>query len=468
MNLILNSDAILQSIESVGATSSKNEKIAMLKALSSNNLLMEVLRCTYDPTISYGIRAVPNRTAATDDGAQFDANTWSILDRMAKRDLTGNAMHAEVQAEMNRLTALSAELFKRIMLKDMRAGFSEETCNKVWPSLVPDFPYMRCALPKDAKFDEWNWSEGVISQEKADGMFCNVNHEDSDTVFIYSRAGSMFPMEKFEKLSAAVSKTFPKHTQSHGEMLVLRDGQVLPREIGNGVLTSVLKGGDFAENEEPIFLVWDQISLDSVVPKGKFSIPQSARLALLIQALKANPSDSIKLIETRIVHSLEEAYQHYAELLSQGKEGTIIKKRTAIWKDGTSKEQIKLKLEFESDLEIIEIVPGKANGKNEGRAGSLKCRSQCGKLIVDVAIKGEKMRDEVDAAPDTWLGNIMKVTANMIMKPSESNENHSLFLPRFSESFFRTDKKVADDLDRIFANEAMAKLGASIAVKKAA
>jgi DNA ligase-1 len=169
-----------------------------------------------------------------------------------------------------------------------------------------------------------------------------------------------------------------------------------------------------------------------------------------------------------IVHSLEDAYKHYAELLAVGKEGTVLKKGTAIWGDYTSKEQIKLKLEFDVDLEVIAVEAADANSKNAGRSGALRCKTSDDKLFVSVAIKNEKMRDEVDADPDDWISKIITVRSNAMMKPSQSNENCSLFLPRMVEAVYRTDKSVADSLLQVFAQEEATKSGAAIALKKAA
>jgi DNA ligase-1 len=461
----MNSNEIFDLIEQVARTPGKNDKIALLKNSAGDEMLKQVMAAAYNPLTSYGIRKVPEQNhEAVRGGREFVELTWQLVSDMAARKLTGHAMLAAVQDEMNELAPKSAELLKRIILKDMRAGFDEGTVAKVWPGLVPDFPYMRCCLPKDAKMEAWPWADGNISQEKADGMFANVNHEEGGNVFIYSRQGTMFPMEKFEALADAVRHALARGTQNHGEILVLRDGQVLAREIGNGIMNSVLKGGDFGPGEVPMFLVWDQIPLAAVQPKGKVDTPYAARLAGLIQQLRRVPgSGAVQLIPTRIVRSLEDAYKHYGELLAQGKEGTIIKNRNAIWKDGTSKEQVKLKLEFEVDLEVTAIVPGNANTKNAGRAGSLSCETSDGLLVVDVAIKGEAMRDDVDANPDSWIGKIMPVTANMIMKPSASGDMHSLFLPRFTQATPRADKTVADTLPRALAIEDAAKQGKKIA-----
>jgi DNA ligase-1 len=465
MNHTMNSDQIFEAIESIAKTSGKNDKIAMVKALIDCPNFLRVMKASLDNTISYGIKAVPERTMP--GAGQFDDGTWGIIVEMRNRNLTGSAMQAAVQEEINRLGESSSQLFKRILLKDLRAGFSDETVNKVAPGSLPEFPYQRCSLPKDAKPEVWDqWGQGHISQEKADGMFANVDHEDTDEVFIYSRQGSMFPMGKFANLEHSIKSALKAGTQSHGEMLVVRDGVVLAREIGNGVLNSVLKGGDFADNEHPVFMVWDQIPLTEVRPKGKYNVPYFERLKDLVMQMRGAQNDMVRLIPTKIVKSLPEAYDHAGEIMKRGGEGTILKRRTAIWKDGTSKEQVKLKLEFTVDLMILAVVPGRENTKNAGRAGSLKCITRDALLEVDVAIKGEKMRDAVDANLDDWIGRIMPVTANLVLKPSESNEKHSLFLPRFAESDYRTDKVEADSLQRVFDQEEAAKLG--VAILKAA
>jgi len=59
------------------------------------------------------------------------------------------------------------------------------------------------------------------------------------------------------------------------------------------------------------------------------------------------------------------------------------------------------------------------------------------------------------------------VTANLILKPGQSSDMHSLFLPRFSQDTYRMDKTTPDDLARVFAIEEAAKEGAA-AMKEAA
>jgi DNA ligase-1 len=131
-------------------------------------------------------------------------------------------------------------------------------------------------------------------------------------------------------------------------------------------------------------------------------------------------------------------------MLQKGKEGTVIKNGTAEWKDGTSKDQVKLKLKFQVDLEVVDFNEG--TGKYAGQLGSLVCRTSDGELEVNVSGRGDKMRAEVWANREDWRGAIITGEANAIM-PATRSEKHSLFLPIFIER--RLDKKVADTLQRV-------------------
>lgn len=449
----MQSNAIFNLIEQIAAVSGKKDKEALLTkgvADDDSGLLHKVLSATYNPLITYGVRNLPERNCATaTDTGEFTVATFDLLNRLASRSLTGSAAIEEIQAEFNRLSPESAELLKRIILKDMRAGFSESTMNKVKKGWVPEFPYMRCSLPKHVKLPEWEWAGGIISQEKADGMFFNVDHVSRNEISFKSRQGTPAPAGCFPAIEAELSEYFTAGYQRHGEMLVERDGQILPREEGNGILNSVMQGGSFGPGERPILKLWDEVSLTAIEPKGRYNLDYQSRLGALIAQIKRMPAGSaVGLIDTRIVHSIAEAYAHYAELLKQGKEGTIIKRRSMIWFDGTSKDQVKLKLAVPFELRVKGFVNGDPHGKNAGRTGSLACETEDGLLKVDVSIRGEKMRDDVDANKDKWLDSIITVEANGVMMPKKEGDVHSAFLPVFLEQ--RLDKSVADTLPQVF------------------
>lgn len=465
----MNSSEIFDAIEKIAGTSSKNEKQALVSQYAASPQFVRVLEYAYNPFKTYWVAKRPEPITTHANGSmlfperiEMDEQAWGVLDDLISRRATGGVAIDGIAWQLGRLNDKSAELFWRIIKKDLRAGFSESTINKAVKELIPDFPYMRCSLPKDSKLATWPWEAGAISQLKADGMFANIDHEEGGIVSIRSRQGSQFPIEKFAELANEVRMRLSAGFQNHGEILVIRGDEVLPREIGNGMLNSVLNGGDFEFGCRPVFQVWDQIPLSAVKTKGKHTVPYRQRLGSIIKTLKEVPGSSIELIPTRVVKSRQEAYAHAAEVMKRGKEGTVVKHPGAIWKDGTSKEQVKIKLEFEVDLQIVAIVPGRQGTKNEGRAGSFACRSSCGKLLVDVTVKNEALRDRVDANPEEFIGKIIAVVANDIMEPSESSEVYSLFLPRMVEADYRKDKTEADSLKRIKAIKEAAIFGEKI------
>jgi DNA ligase-1 len=441
----MNSNQIYGIISKIAGESSKNEKVAILKTALVDADFKRVIVAALDPLTTYGIAARPCRGGSGSD--IFTETTWQMLHNLSVRGLTGDNAISTVTMVMDLMTLESAELLWRIISKDLKAGFGESSVNKAVKGTIKDFPYMRCCLPKDAKIHTFTWAEGVYSQEKADGTFANLDVEGTE-VRITTRQGNQYPNSQFGQLIDAALYFLPPNSQSHGELLVYQDGVCLERSISNGIMNSIREGGVLEAGQVIHYFAWDNIPLEMVQPKGTYNQPYRARFNLLNKCI-GGLDGQLRLIDTRIVHTLAEAYVHYRDMLKLGKEGVVIKNGTAIWKDGTSKEQVKLKLEADVDLKVVAINPGKEGSKVEGRPGALACVTSCGKLRVDVTVKNEAMRDDIEANPEKYLEGILVVRANAIMEPSASSEVYSLFLPRMVEDSIRSDKTEADSLQRV-------------------
>jgi len=116
------------------------------------------------------------------------------------------------------------------------------------------------------------------------------------------------------------------------------------------------------------------------------------------------------------------------------------------WKDGTSKEQVKMKLEVSVELRVVGFNEGR--NKYVGMLGSLQCESEDGKVKVNVAGFSDAQRQEIWDDQEGWLNGVITAKSNSIMPP-ENKEHYSLFLPIFLER--RLDKKKADTLEQIQA-----------------
>jgi DNA ligase-1 len=444
-----------QLIKEIASDNSKLHKEAVIKreALASNNNFFAGLRYALDNIDTFGVKKVPVRSGP--DGAGLPSEWFATLaNKLIKRELTGGAALDAIDKAM--AFATNDEWngwYRLILIKDLKAGFSESTVNKAikdthpqW--VVPTTPYMRCSLPAKSNMEDWDWAVGIFSQTKADGMFANVNIREDGYVWVTSRGGTLFP-DGALGIEEDLASVFRKGTQTHGELTIYIDGVLQPREIGNGIFNSLLKGGSLEANQKVVYDCWDQIPLSEAVPKGKYTVEYLARFGDLDIQIQTGCKTTVRLTETRIVYSMAEAVKHYKEHRARKLEGTILKTSKLIWKDGTSKDQVKMKEEIDIELRVIGFNPGK--GKNTNTFGSIQCQSECGLLEANFSGFEDDVRKAIWADRLNWPGKIITGRSNSLLAPSKGKKNGlwSLFLPRFIEE--RMDKTVADTLEQIQA-----------------
>lgn len=425
-----------------------NAKLQILKDNIDNQELSKVFERALNPTVNYYIKAIPTYTQISSELSLLEA--VERLEKLSSRTYTGGEGIQHLKNILMRVSSEDASIIERIIKRDLRCGVNTATVNKIWSGLIPEFPYMRCSSLSSSKIKTWDWSKGVVSQLKADGRYNNGNKIKNGEIELLSRSGIPLPNEKFAGVVDALNQYFDDNTQTHGEFLVMRDGKILDREISNGIMTSVSKGGDFGPGEEAVYFIWDQIPLSESTPGNKYHVKYIDRLENLKRQCSELPDDHkyIRVIETRIVNSVDEAIDHFEEMLRLGLEGTVLKHPDAIWEDTTSKFQVKLKLEVDDvDLEIVGFNAG--NGKNKDLYGSILCRSGDGLLEVNFSGFKDAVRKEISNNREQLIGTILTGKANSIMKPKKEGDMYSLFLPRFKE--LRNDKTTADTLPEIQA-----------------
>lgn len=442
-------DKLLRTLDTLAATPGKKDKLAIVQGFSEYE--QSIIKLALDPTINYYIAKLDSPTMT--GTAEWEPAEFGLLADLSSRKITGGEALTEVSFCLRELSPESGQLLRRVILKDLRCGVGVTLVNAAFPGLIPDFPYMRCTLPKDSNFDKWDWSVGIISQLKANGMFARIDHERCGTVTVTSRQGKSFPPSAMAHLVEDVAWTIPRSQQMHGELTVYIDNVLQTRAIGNGILNSLQsEGTDLPPGAVVRYDAWDLIPLLDAVPKGKCTTPYKERLERLRQFTTAAETEkhiSIQLIESRTVYSQSEAMQHYREMLARGLEGTVVKHPAAIWKDGDSKDQVKFKLEVDVDLKIVGFRDGTDGKRTAATFGSVICQTSDG--LLEVAVSGFKrdMEQYLHENRDSVMHKIMCVKANEVSKPSESNALHSLFHPRFVE--LRSDLFEADTLDRVIA-----------------
>lgn len=423
---------ILDILNEIAATSSRNEKEAIIRREKDNELLKRVYFLAYDPFTQFYIRKIPEYERNESVHAASLTSMLLGLETLTSRRATGNAAIYHLQTMLMALNASDAQVLERIIAKDLKCGASDSTANKVWPGLVPEFPCMLCT-PSDEKILS-KFKFPALAQLKMDGMRFNAIVKGGKCEF-RSRNGKEINLlgnleQEFIKLADNEDIVFD------GELLVVIDDKIQDRQTGNGILNKAVKG-TISENEAKNVqaTVWDCIPYDHFI-KGAGTVQYAIRFAMLQTCTL--PS-KIRLVESTTVASLEEAQEIFEEYLAQGQEGIILKDLSGVWQDKRVKTQVKFKAELDCDLRITAIQPG--TGKYEGMVGAYICESTDGVIKVDV---GSGLSDE-DRKNFDVIGKIIAVVYNARIKNKQGEE--SLFLPRAVE--IREDKTTADDSSKI-------------------
>jgi hypothetical protein len=428
--------------ELLAATSGRNDKIALLKKYESNELLIHVLSQALDPFINFYMRKIPTFKTKVDLPRMTLSEAVHALEAISRRKITGDAAKVFLVGLLMRLEDGDAKVLRRIVLKDLRCGVSDSTVNKVWPGLIPTYPVMLCSPMEERALSKFTWP--AFAQLKADAMRFNAIVKDG-SVELRSRKG------KELLIHANLREEFLMMANGHnivfdGELLVVKDGILLSRQEGNGILSKAQKGTiTSAESAMIQAVVWDQIPLVDFLT-GESKSPYKHRFAALVRNVTRTNSPRVSVIESHYVQNFDEAQALFRKYLAEGQEGIVLKDGEAHWVDRRSKTQLKMKGWNEVDLRITGIQYG--TGKYEGLMGALLGATDDGKIVAEV---GTGFTDEHRKAIfEENVGKIMTIKYNSRIS-SKGSDIQSLFLTSFVE--IRDDKDETDTLESMIEAE---------------
>jgi DNA ligase-1 len=429
---------IYELIEAIAATSKRTEKEALLQATVGTNfeeLVKQVFVAAYDGTINYWVKEFP-MPEVFNDNYTLQASL-KLLGRLSARDITGNDAIEYATHLASQLSEKDAIIFDRIVKRDLRCGATDSTANKVWPGLIEEFPYQRCS-----SFNAKNLAKikfPCFSQTKADGLYVDIIVR-TNSVCYQTRTGQKLLINDPVRDNILMTG---KEYVLQGEALILDPTTptgYMSRKEGNGILNS-----DDIDLSKVAFVLWDCLSYEAWKGK-KPSLTYEDRLKSLDCVLSYLDDENLKIVDTVVVNSVQEVIDHFKKNVAAGEEGSVVKNFLAIWKDGTSPDQVKVKIEFVCELRVVGFKEGK--GRNKGRLGAFLCESAEG--LVEVSVGGgykDAERIRMWNERESYLGKIFAVKSNDLIQNRDTPEKWSLFLPRFTEE--RKDKTTADSYERI-------------------
>ncbi len=460
---------ILEIIKELRADASLKYKKEVLARYSDYEPFKEFLIRVYNPRINYFMRKIP-------DVSKYETEPFKEQDMSGLRDtlnvLSGRLATGDTAINYVRNFLLEAnqtirELFELAIGRDIRAGVGVGIINEVYKGLIEETPYMRCSTLDEKTLERFDTiPEGFLAQYKSDGIFDYII-KANDTVYMLTRAGTVWTSESLKQdMVECPDKVYV------GEGLIYKDGKPLDRKTGNGMINKFIKREttleslqeklnkakpnskqegnltfelvDKQEEFEQVdkalhFVIWDSLTLEEF-EQGLSTRPYTERFG---EAIKATfMTSKLKPVPSYRVYSMKEAQAIADEFIAEGGEGAVVKKLDAIWKDGTSKDMVKIKAVLDADLLCIDVEEG--SGKYKGKVGALVLETSCGRLRVKV---GTGVTDKDRDKPfNYYIGKVIEIQYNEFIK-SKSKSTDSLFLPRFVE--VREDKNTATSYEEI-------------------
>lgn len=427
---------MLNILDQLAKTSSRNDKIKILEANKDNQTLKYFFWLALDPMVTFGIKKIPQPSYSEEVCGDLFFNL-SRLEPLRSRTLTGNAAIEHLAKILGESDLNDREVIQRVIEKDPKCGVADSSVNKVWPGLVFEFPIMKASPYDDKSIQSITFP--AYSQTKLDGARCALVVRQGTVVALSSSGREIATMNQFDYVKNLNDGEFVLD----GELLVVEEtGKFMERKKGNGIVNKAVKGTISEKEAKSLhFVVFDMITMKDWLA-GFCGKSYSKRFASLV-SLSDNFRHNISIVETKIVETEGKAVSHFKDMLAIGEEGTILKSMESPWENKRSKYQVKMKGIISCDLVVKSVEEG--TGKNKGKLGALVCESSDGLVEVNV---GTGFSDkERDLPMKSWVGKVVEVSYNERIINKTEGSKWSLFLPRFVR--VRLDKDVPDNIDNI-------------------
>ena len=407
------------------------EAIILVQAEAGNKEFFHGCRFALDPMITFGVKQVPEKK--DEDGPGFSWNSFVVLaGNLRDRNLTGHDARDAI-AEAIKLSTKKEwnGWYRRILIKDLRAGFSEKTVNKVVEKNYADFaiPVFGCQLAHDSANHETKVAGQKLIEVKLDGVrVITIVYPDA-RVDMFSRNGKElvnFP-HVAEQISAVVKKTPPPYA-------VVLDGEIMSSSFQD-LMTQVHRKSDVKANDAVLNL-FDFIPLENF-EQGSWERSQLIRSQMVQAWVNTHHAELLNvkaLAFEKVDLSTDEGQLRFKEINAQavagGYEGIMIKDPEAGYECKRSVAWLKLKPFIEVSLSVVAVEEG--TGKNIGKLGAFIVEGiDDGKAIKTNVGSGltDNMRECFWEAQQDLIGKIIEVRADAVTQNQDGT--YSLRFPRF-------------------------------------
>jgi DNA ligase-1 len=412
--------------------------------LGSTNAInfLTLTKACYNPYATYGVKQIPNTEEIVDA-----ENPWEefneLLSLLSQRKLTGNAARDAIEDMSFRFDSEEWNTFcAPVLRRDLRAGVSEKTINKICKKTAYEIPVFGCQLATNSEGRPE--MKGVKRLEpKLDGvrvLMMVMLNDDGNAVFSYSRNGKLF--ENFTHIEQQISSYLTKLVRHNRSLM---KGFVLDGEVIGNSFQELMRQARRKENvqaTDSVFNIFDIIPIDDF-RRGYWNSQLEKRIEMLEYmrpVIEELPNVELLphiMVDLDTSEGKDQLMRYAKDQVNAGFEGIMIKDMGAPYECKRNTFWMKWKPTITVDLEVIGVEEG--TGRNEGRLGALVCSGMDdGKFITVNVGSGfsDGDRDDYWANRNLVIGRTCEILCDVISQNQDGT--YSLRFPRFVR--FRDDK----------------------------
>jgi len=425
-------------IRELESTNSRLDKEAILRreAQAENSELFAGLRLALDPLMPFNVKKVGTKESDSREGNLPQEEFNQLCVDLTNREVTGHsAANAVHEAMCKSGHSQWNDWYRKILLKDLRAGISEKTVNKILKEqgrtswMVPLFG--GCQLAYDGEKNQKRLVGPKQVEVKLDGVRALTfvrNTPNGVTVDMFSRNGKKF--ENFTHIEDQI-------VQAHAELgnppfdYVL-DGEVMSSSFQD-LMKQVYRKSD-VQAQDAVLHAFDMVSLYEW-QTGYSTTPQKFRTYQLKDWYVPYESKlhNISILDHELVNldtneGCDRLKQLNRHALDNDYEGLVLKDPEAGYQNSRSYAWIKLKPVIEVSLTVESVVEGE--GRNQGRLGALVCSGDGEGVVIHTNV-GSGFSDEqrVEYYTNDVVGSVAEIRADAITMNQDGT--YSLRFPRF-------------------------------------
>jgi DNA ligase-1 len=416
---------------------------------TNSQVFLGFLKACYNPYVTFGVKQITDTVGITDA-----ENPWTefneLLLQLSQRRLTGHAARDAIQEMAERFDSEEWNTFcAPVLRRDMRAGISDKTINKICKGTDYEIPIFGCQLATNSEGrPEMKGTKRL--EPKLDGvraLFMVIPSDDGEiTVICFSRNGKQF--DNFGHIEEQIRNNFLTLVRAcagvdQGRSLM--EGFVLDGEVIGNTFQELMRQArrkSDVQADDSVFNIFDVIPLQDF-RRGHWNAQLRRRIALLDNmrpVIHNMPNVELLphiMVDLDTAAGKDQFNRYCKDMVADGFEGVMVKATDAPYECKRSTSWMKYKPVYDYDLTVIGVEEG--TGKNIGRMGALVCEGVDDGKHITVNVGSGYTDEERQAYWDdknSVIGQTAVVLADAITRNQDGS--YSLRFPRFKT--FREDK----------------------------